>query len=96
MGGSICEGKDGGEEEGKDAGGRTREVLFAGETIKVAWGYNPKSVRSPFPNFIFVGFGVIADPSKIMPRYFSIFGEGSFTSFLVAFAFRLDLRERRG
>ena len=53
MGGSICGGKDGGEEEGKEAGGRTREVLFAGETIKVALECNPKSVRSPFSQFHF-------------------------------------------
>ena len=41
VGGSICEGKDGGGGKGREAGGRIREVLFTGETIKVEWSCNP-------------------------------------------------------
>ena len=42
VGGSICEGRDGGEGKGREAGGRTRgRVLFTGATIKVEKFCNP-------------------------------------------------------
>ena len=64
MGGSIYEGKDGGEEEGKDAGGRTREVLFAGDYKSGMGTVIRKASDLPFPNFIFVRFSVLGGPSR--------------------------------
>jgi len=69
-GGSICKGKDGGEEGRGDAGGRTRNVLFTGETIKVEWVLIPKASDLTFANFIFVRFVLMYRRNH--PRCFSI------------------------
>jgi hypothetical protein len=52
---------------GGDAGGRTREVLFAGEAIKVDVSVIQKASDLPVPNFILDWF------SACRHRRFSIF-----------------------